>query len=253
MNAVAEISKTRTRKEWAAIINADWRKSIERIIQTGRDLIAAKEQLPHGEYGKMFAKKEVLFSQDMAQRLMRIAQHPQISNPSARTKLPTSWTVLKALSYLSEDDFHDAEEKGLINNNLNLRTAQAISGAYNSTDDSPVGANAAQRSLPTPTEAKEIARATNKLVAANDGHMYTGVSEEERQEYVQDRSRAFRSMEAIDLFATMDVSPEEWVEITKEEPHWLIDFDPQNIDAAILWLEGLRLIMEEAPRAKQKA
>lgn len=243
-------SNTRTRQEWAAIINADWRKSIESIIQTGRDLISAKEQLEDGTFHKMI-EKDLPFSIRMSQRLMAIARHPKISNAAQSPRLPSSWYVLSELAKLSPEDFSDAERKGLITDKTSRSSAEAISHAYNGSDD-VVGANRKVTGLPTPTEAKKIARATNKLVAANDGHMYSGASDEERQTYIEERTRTFRTIEAIEFLSGMDVSPDQWRRATEVEPHWLVDFNKDNIGPAILWLEGLRLIMD-TPNEKQEA
>jgi len=249
MNAVAEISNTRTRKEWAEVINADWRKSIESIIQTGRDLIAAKADLPDGQFGRMIAD-DLLFKHNMANKLMRIARHPSITDCSASNKLPSSWTVLAELVTLSASDFSDAKAKGLIGSDTTARFARAVSDTYN--DVSPIKKkDQSKATLPTPSEAKKIARATSKLVAASDGHMYSGASDEDRQSYLEERTRTFRTIESVEFLAGMDVSPEEWREATQVEPHWLVDFNKDDIGPAILWLEGLRLIMD-ATDEKQK-
>ena len=39
---------------WAPRINAEWRKSVEGILNVGRELIAAKESCEHGEFLRLF-------------------------------------------------------------------------------------------------------------------------------------------------------------------------------------------------------
>jgi hypothetical protein len=96
----------------AEIINADWRKSIEGIIQTGRDLIGARAELPRGEFTKM-VEADLPFSKSAAERLMNIAKHPAITAAATGRLLPSSWTVLSELASLSAEDFEDAQERGL--------------------------------------------------------------------------------------------------------------------------------------------
>jgi hypothetical protein len=43
------VRKPRTRAHFASQIAAEWRKSLEAIFEVGRLLIAAKEELAHGE------------------------------------------------------------------------------------------------------------------------------------------------------------------------------------------------------------
>jgi hypothetical protein len=86
---------------WAARITACWRASVEAIIEVGRLLIAAKDALPHGEFGKM----ELPFSASTADRLMAIARDRKISNPAHVQYLPASWGTLYELTQLDEDEF----------------------------------------------------------------------------------------------------------------------------------------------------
>ena len=110
----AETPEARSRfyARQAEIINADWRKSIEGIIQTGSDLIAAKGELPDGEFTKMI-ETGLPFSRQTAQQLMAITSHPAIANAPPGQHLPPSWTVLALLASLSAEDFKDAQERGL--------------------------------------------------------------------------------------------------------------------------------------------
>ena len=150
-----EIQNVRTRPEWAVIINADWRKSIEGIIQTGRDLIAAKDELPRGEFAKM-VEMDLLFSRRTAQQLMQIAGHPAIANAQPGTDLPPSWVVLARLASLSADDFRDAQDRGLINADTSKRKASAVAGAYKTPVGGSVGKGKIATELPSPKEAREL-------------------------------------------------------------------------------------------------
>lgn len=234
MTALANI---RSRKEWAAIINADWRKSIDSIIQTGRDLATAKSELAHGEFSKMIGN-DLAFNDGTARKLMRIAAHPEITNRSTSTVLPPSWTVLAELSQLTAEDFRDAAAKGLIKPDISAREARAVAGAYSTPEGGAVGAPGPSNMLPSPSEARKIAQATNRLVAASDGNMYTGASDEEVGDYVSRRRHVFGIREAIERIADCGISPREWVE--GAESHWLHDFRPGAIDDTIEWLTAAK-------------
>jgi hypothetical protein len=58
---------------WAERISAIWQKSTAAIIETGRLLIQARDNLDHGQWLKM-VQAELPFNQRTAQRLMAIAQ-----------------------------------------------------------------------------------------------------------------------------------------------------------------------------------
>lgn len=64
------------------------------IIEIGKRLTEAKEQLPHGEWGKWLEKK-VEFTQRAAQKFMRIAS--EYGNTNAHSHLGTEklWQLLK--------------------------------------------------------------------------------------------------------------------------------------------------------------
>lgn len=234
--AVTDV-RTRSRKEWADLINADWRKSIEGIIRTGQRLAEAKRELPHGEFGRMVTD-DLLFSERTARQLMRISAHPSITNRTPASGLPNSWAVLSELAKLSPNDFTDAQARGLINGQTSKRAARAIIGAY----DAPVGAATGGRSkrdmLPSPSEANQIAKETGRLVTASDGRLYTGATDEEAGDAVRRRQQTFGVRDAIDKIAACPVSARTWV--SEAEDFWLHGFTLGSVDAAIEWLTKLR-------------
>ena len=242
MNEIA-ILNVRTRYEWAEIINADWRKSIEGIIQTGRDLVAAKAELPKGEFGKM-VEADCHFSGSAARALMRISRRYEmwISVVGERQRgavLPSSWTTLGKLSRLSDDDFKDAHGRGLITSDMSREKAAAVGRIYATPDDGAVGEGKSPSMLPSPKEAREIARATNRMVAANDGNLYSGATDEEGAEHVRLRTQTYGVIDAINTIVDIGIFPKQWCEEAKE--HWLYRFEYGRIAVAQTWLEALRM------------
>ena len=94
---------------WAPRINAEWRKSVEGILNVGRELIAAKEACEHGEFLRMFKGHEnavsdpVPFGEDTAERLMKVASHPVLSDSALGRSLPMSWRTLYELTKLDDE------------------------------------------------------------------------------------------------------------------------------------------------------
>jgi len=91
------------RTEWAARICAAYGRSIEAILDVGRELIAAKEALPHGEFQSMI-RRDLPFGERMAQMYMRVARHRVLSNAKYTSHLPPSISTLYELSKLEPDE-----------------------------------------------------------------------------------------------------------------------------------------------------
>jgi len=105
---------------WAPRIHAEWRKSVEGILGVGRQLIAAKEACEHGEFLRLFKGHEnavsdpVPFSERTAERLIAVASHAVISNPTHVSDLPQSWGTLYELNKVPDADLADAIAAGRI-------------------------------------------------------------------------------------------------------------------------------------------
>ena len=96
--------------EWAKRIRGSWNKAVESIIETGRLLLRAKEELGHGKFGEMI-DGELPFGRRTAQCLMAIASHPVLSNPQYVAYLPPSWGTLYDLTALPADRLVDLIEE----------------------------------------------------------------------------------------------------------------------------------------------
>jgi hypothetical protein len=101
------------RIEWSERIRSAWQKSVESILETN---------LPHGGFEMM----TLPFSARMAQQLMRIAGKPALANPNHGSLLPASWTVLRELSRLDDDELDVAFEKRLIEPRLERKDVPGI-------------------------------------------------------------------------------------------------------------------------------
>lgn len=236
--ASTAISNARTREQWAAVINADWRKSMEGIVQTGRDLTDAKSELEPAEFAAM-VQTDLFFGRNTAYRLINLASDPNIASV-APAQLPPSWSVLSELRHLSEDDFAEAVSSGLITPQTGKREARAIAGAYKAPEGATVGDPTKPAMLPSPKEARKIARATGRLVAASDNNIYSGATEEEGRDYRERRTAAFRIIEAIE---TLGDAPDAEQFFRNAEEHWFVEFRPKAIDDARAWLANFKTAM----------
>ena len=230
------LANIRTRQQWAEIINSDWRKSIESIIQTGRDLADAKAELPHGEFETM-VKSDLDFSPRMAQNLMQVAAHPRIGKANRGSHLPAGWTILRTLSRLSPEDFDWAEEHGLIDKDMSRGSAVAIVQAK-TTDAGVIPGN--KTDLPRPAEARNIARETGRFVAASDGNIYSGATKEEGDGY---RSKMIQGASILEAIETLANAPDAEGWFKQAERHWFIDFRLSAIDDARAWLASIKEAM----------
>lgn len=99
-----------TVEEWAARVRPHLHQAAEAIIAAGRELVAAKAALPHGEFLRMVDTLDL--SPRTAQRFMAIASHPVLADATHGSHLPTSWRTLAELARVSEDVLADAIEAG---------------------------------------------------------------------------------------------------------------------------------------------
>lgn|SRR5262245_1202074 len=115
-----------TRAEpWAARVNAQAATTVASILALGRLLAAAKEALPYGEWGRMFAERLIPFSQDMAGRLMAVARHPSLSEQCSES-LPSSWATLYELSLWEPAELSRAVQSGDVSPKTTRRRARDL-------------------------------------------------------------------------------------------------------------------------------
>lgn len=117
---------------WAPRINAEWRKSVEGILNVGRQLIAAKESCEHGEFLRLFkgsdnaVSEPVPFGEDAAERLMRVSSHPVLSNSAHGRNLPQSWRTLYELTKLDDKQIVAGIKAGEIKPDMTRADAAAL-------------------------------------------------------------------------------------------------------------------------------
>ena len=94
---------------YSRAINGEWRKSVSAIVEVGKLLIQAKRLCEHGEFLRLFKGHEnavsdpVPFSERTAERLIAVASHEVLSNPTHVSDLPQSWGTLYELTKLDDE------------------------------------------------------------------------------------------------------------------------------------------------------
>jgi hypothetical protein len=89
------------RQHHIRLIGVAWQKGVESIIETGRLLIAAKDEIAHGEFVAMI-ENELPFAPRTAERLMAVASNRILSNPTHVSHLPPAWSTLYELSQIDD-------------------------------------------------------------------------------------------------------------------------------------------------------
>jgi hypothetical protein len=104
---------------------------VANIIERGRVLIEAKEELAHGSFEATVKRH---FSMDQGQQLMKVARHPVLSNTDHGRLLPASWRTLYELTKLPNDILTAKLKDGTINPRMEKKDVLAIYDEINNPD-----------------------------------------------------------------------------------------------------------------------
>jgi hypothetical protein len=115
----------RSRQEHAMLINAAWQKSVEGILETGKHLIEAKEELAHGEFENMI-EDDLLFSSSMARKLMKIGRNRVLVNREYIHALPPHWPALYELTFINDERLKELIENFLVHSGLDQKEAHGL-------------------------------------------------------------------------------------------------------------------------------
>lgn len=110
------------------------RSSLSHAIELGKQLIAAKEALPHGEFGQMFSDhpdnkgraSPLGMTQSWANKVMRIAAQPVLTNSSHETNLPADLNTVFELASMTAPALEAAIESGRVHPAMTRAEAKAV-------------------------------------------------------------------------------------------------------------------------------
>lgn len=114
----------RTADEWAETIRADLGRAVEGIVAAGRNLIAAKADVAHGEWGPML--KQIGISDGYARKLMSVGRNEAIVNRSHGNDLPPTFRALYELSRLDTEQIDEHIESGAITPDMTIADARDL-------------------------------------------------------------------------------------------------------------------------------
>jgi hypothetical protein len=114
----------RSRQDYATQINQAYCQGLEAVLEMGRLLIQAKDELA-GEFFAMVAS-DLPFSTRTADRLMAIAKHSALSNETHVSHLPPAWGTLYELSRLPPETIEQKIADGTINPEMERKQAVAL-------------------------------------------------------------------------------------------------------------------------------
>lgn len=107
------------------ICNA-WSGLISSVIDAGRYLIELKDQTDHGRWVQLI-RERLPFSEDTAQKLIKIAAHPVLSNAEHARLLPSAWSQLAEIANVEPDTLKDALDNGLITPTMTRQDIRELS------------------------------------------------------------------------------------------------------------------------------
>jgi len=113
-------------EEWIAQINRACGCSAGWAIQTGDILLNAKKQLPHGQWLAMWESHRLKFGLRTGEMLMCVARQPAFRNAKNFSSLPAAWSILYALSQLSQEVVQQGIADGIIHPEIKLAEARRL-------------------------------------------------------------------------------------------------------------------------------
>jgi hypothetical protein len=167
------------RQGWAKGISKAWREGLDAIFKTGRLLVEAKADLPHGEFIAMIeSKREVPFHRSTAFRLMAIVSDDKLTNDAHGQHLPPSWRTLYELTKLEDADFAARLADSSIRPDLEMellhRALHEVVGPKRVVLTSALFPAMVRLGVATEARADFIMRAADGLLPLDAGHMHGG-------------------------------------------------------------------------------
>jgi hypothetical protein len=120
-----ERPNTRSWNEWVTLINGAWRKAPEAYINTGKQLLAAKEELPRDEFESII-KLKLAFEASVARKLICIGANPIIC--AHVHKLPPCWSTIYELTKLDYAVLQVAFENAAIHPKMKRKDVRVLAG-----------------------------------------------------------------------------------------------------------------------------
>jgi len=122
MNTVV-ISSEKELTDWRTRIESAWQKSVQSVIEVGKLVKQAKEQLG---VSYSLLETELPFSSTVAAFLIKISDNPVLSNPAYQSRLPNGYNTLYYLASVDEGKLVQQIESGEVTPNFTLASAKSL-------------------------------------------------------------------------------------------------------------------------------
>jgi hypothetical protein len=149
---------SRTWKEFRDLINSSWRKGAEGIIETGRYLCEAKEELEKDEF-EALVRLRLTFDASTGRKLMLIARHKILC--AHVHKLPPCWGTIYELTKLKDEVLLARIEDSSIHPGMKRKDAKPRKKTSESPE--PVSRNVTEKTVLAWLEEKATAKQKQRV------------------------------------------------------------------------------------------
>jgi hypothetical protein len=117
------ITQSNEYTEWKTKISDAWQRSVGSVVEVGKLIRAAKTALG---VSYNLLETELPFSPTVAAYLVKIAEHPVLSNPDNFSRLPSAYNTLYHLASVDEAKLIEQLDNGEITPDYGLASAKAL-------------------------------------------------------------------------------------------------------------------------------
>jgi hypothetical protein len=164
-------------RSYATKITAAWRQAVESIVETGKLLIEAKAKVDPGNWLKL--AEELPFGERTAQRLMEIARHPILSNPTHGSHLPPSWRTLYELSKIDDQVLLARIEDHSVHPGMERKHVALITGEIHPKTKLRRMSKADERLIEQAEEIKRMTAHIREIESAREFGLYIEIKDED--------------------------------------------------------------------------
>jgi Protein of unknown function (DUF3102) len=109
----------------AARIKDFWGRTAAGVLEVGRELNRVKGWVEDGEFTE-WVEEHLPFTLRTAQRLMTVARHPVLADPTHASCLPASWATLDALAHVDPEVLKNAIADGRVSCKMERKDVAAL-------------------------------------------------------------------------------------------------------------------------------
>ena len=122
--APVQSPEVKTWKEFSRAINAQWRKSVDAILQTARYCSLADERLSCADWESLQAT--LPFDNTALCKLSKIGSDTRLYDPTVRALLPPNYSIILEVHHLNDEQLKNAVESGKLHPEARRKDVQAL-------------------------------------------------------------------------------------------------------------------------------